>query len=155
MIKNPYPQMNNEYIDRLRVVIKGYRDLAALYAFMPDPVIVHEFEVLDGLAWGLGIGVGVEPGGKIDLPVCANDAIPRSRIEEALNRLNRYYYGRAQSAMRMSKEEPGEVQQIHSMAFSAERWNAMQIAVKRVAENLGVKLKEVDKREYRGSYEEE
>ncbi len=62
---NPYPEMNDEYIERLRIVINGYRKVAALYIPPHHEMMIKEMETLDHLAWGLGIGVGVQPGGEI------------------------------------------------------------------------------------------
>lgn len=70
---NPYPEMNDEYIERLRVVINGYREIAALYVL--NHTIIRQFEVLDGLAWDLGIGVGVQPGGEMQKEVPADEPL--------------------------------------------------------------------------------
>lgn len=61
---SPMPKADDEYIERLRVVINGYRKLVGLYVPTYHANIAEQVQKIDHLAWGLGIGVGTEPGGK-------------------------------------------------------------------------------------------
>lgn len=65
--------MNDEYIERVRVVINGYRELAVSH-LSGSPQEVHKLKRLDHLADGLGIGVGVAPGGDFIIPSKENNS---------------------------------------------------------------------------------
>lgn len=74
-----------------------------------------------------------------------DDAIQRAVVLEALNRLNKYYSGRARSSLRVLQQgEETTLEKLIALGVSVAQWQGKQEAVVKVAENIGVTLKEVD-----------
>ncbi len=68
-------------------------------------------------------------------------SISKAELLGVLNRLSHYYAGRVRSA-RHGASESGDAQSACDHALSASRWEAKRDAIRTVAENLQIDLKE-------------
>lgn len=71
-----------------------------------------------------------------------SDSIPLAKVQDVLNRLHNYYMSRSKVSLHAMRDSV-DAQSASTHADAAARWEAKGDAVKKVAENLDITLKEI------------